>query len=77
LEPETFPAKSVARTTTKLTPTVSEMLQEKLPPLKIAAAPLQVTEETLDSASDTVPETATAAFEKAVPSAGEETAMIG
>ena len=53
------------------------MLQEKLLPLALAGAPLQVTEETPDRASDTVPETVTAAFEKPVPSTGEVTARIG
>ena len=53
------------------------MLQEKLPPLRLAVAPLQVTEDTPDSASKTAPETATAAFEKPAPSAGEVTVRVG
>lgn len=53
------------------------MLQEKLPVPILAAAPSQVIKETPDSASDTVPETVTAAFEKPVPSTGEVTVRIG
>ena len=53
------------------------MLQEKLAPLGLVTAPAQVTEKMPDSASDTVPETVTAAFEKPVPSTGEVTVRIG
>jgi hypothetical protein len=53
------------------------MLQEKLPPLRLAAAPSQVTEDTPDRASETEPETVTVASERVVPSAGEVTASVG
>jgi len=76
-EPATFPAKSVTRTIIRLTPTLREMLQEKLPPLTVAADPLQVAEETPDSMSEVVPKTVTEAVENPVPSAGDVTARIG
>jgi len=53
------------------------MLQEKVPPPSVAVAPLQVTVEIPDSASDTLPETVTPGFEKLIPSAGELTVSVG
>jgi hypothetical protein len=70
-------AESVARTTTKLTPMLREMLQEKAPPDTVVATPSQVIEETPDRASDTVPEILTLEVVKALPSVGEVTASTG
>lgn len=72
-----FPAKSTARTTTKLTPGFNERLQEKFPPDGATGTPLHVSEATPDKASDTVPVTAIPAVVKTAPSAGEPTARVG
>ena len=68
---EIFPAISVALAAIRLTPTPSEMLQEKLPLETTAAAPLHVADETPDRESETVPVTVTGLFEVELPSAGE------
>src|SRR5437667_7168020 len=68
----TFPAESVARTTTRLTPGFSEMLQEKSVPVSVTGTPLQVSELIPDKPSETVPEAVIPpAAVKTAPSAGE------
>jgi hypothetical protein len=74
---ETFPAMSVPRTTIRLTPILSEMLQEKAPLLTVVDVPLQVTPETPDRSSVTVPVTVTLEVETTEPSVGDETASVG
>ena len=53
------------------------MLQEKLPPVTEAAAPLQVTEDSPDSESEALPVTVTADVENDAPSDGEAMVMTG
>src|SRR5947209_18971418 len=77
LEAATFPAMSVARTTIRLTPTASEMLQEKLPPDGVAEAPLQVRAEKPERASETVPFTVIGVAEKTAPSGGWPGPLFG
>ncbi len=52
-------------------------MQEKVPPVRLAALPLQLTLATPEVASDRLPVTVTEALEKEVPSAGEITVIIG
>src|SRR5256885_10861956 len=74
----TFPAESVARTTTRLTPGFSEMLQEKSVPVSVTGTPLQVSELIPDKPSETVPEAVIPpAAVKTAPSAGEATPRGG
>ena len=53
------------------------MLQEKLPLVTEAAAPLQVTDDRPDSESVALPVTVTAEVENEAPSAGEAMVMTG
>jgi len=76
-EAATLPATSVARTTTRLKPTLSEMLQENDPLETNDATPLHVNAEKPDKASVTVPVTVTAPAGNDAPSVGEVTASAG
>ena len=67
----------MARTTSTLTPTVNEMLQEKLEPPSVPAAPLHVTLDAPESASEIEPETASEEDDVTVPSAGEVIVKVG
>ncbi len=53
------------------------MLQEKVPLFTTAALPLQLTEDTPESESETVPVTAMVAVEETVPSEGAVIATAG
>ena len=67
-----LPATSVDCGTTRLTPGLSEMLQEKPPLETVIAAPLQVVEASPERESETVPEMVTEEEVDDEPSAGEE-----
>lgn len=73
----TFPATSVALTSSALRPGLSETLQEKFPPLMVAAEPLQVTELSPDRESAAEPVTGNDEFESTLPSVGELTTSDG
>jgi hypothetical protein len=73
----TFPAKSTVRTTIRLTPGFSEMLQEKIAPASVIGTPLQVSEKIPDKRSATVPEAVMPAAVNTAPSVGVATVSAG
>ncbi len=77
IDADTFPARSVARTTRRFKPGLSKISQEKPAPESVAGNPLHATESRPERASVAVPVTVKLAAEKAARSAGELTMSAG